>query len=76
MGKSTTQNRFFLQNRKETEPELFEFCVITFEPSKILTHSTPQNGRLNLSFVKDIYEVGKNWLEMVVTHPFDSRKFW
>ena len=35
------------------------FCVITFEPIKIQTCSTPQNDRLNLSFMKDIHVVGK-----------------
>ena len=35
------------------------FCVITFEPIKILTHYAHQNDCLNLSFVKDINTVGK-----------------
>ena len=33
----------------------FSFWVISFEPIKIQTHSLPQNGRLNFSFVKDIH---------------------
>ena len=36
------------------------FCVITFEPIKIQTHSAPQNDRLNFSFVKDIHVDGGN----------------
>ena len=34
------------------------FCVITFKPIKIQTCLAPQNDRLNLSFVKDIYVDG------------------
>ena len=30
----------------------FAFCVITFKPIKIKTHSAPQKDRLNFSFVK------------------------
>ena len=37
----------------------FVFCVITVVPIMIQTCSVPQNDRLNLSFVKDIYEVAK-----------------
>ena len=50
---------FFLQNRTKTKMEKIAFCVITFEQIKIQTHLAPQNDRLNLSFVKDINEVGK-----------------
>ena len=32
----------------------FAFCVITFEPIEVQTHSAPQKDRVNLSFVKDI----------------------
>ena len=39
--------------------EIFAVCVITFEPIKIQTCSSPQNDRLNLSFVKDIKVIGK-----------------
>ena len=39
--------------------EKIAFCVITFEPIKIQTHSAPQNDRLNFSFVKDITVVVK-----------------
>ena len=39
------------------EMEIFVVCVITFEP--IQTCSSPQNDRLNLSFVKDIKVIGK-----------------
>ena len=47
----------FLQNRTKTKMEKIAFCVITFEPIKIQTHSVPQNDRLNFSFVKDIHVV-------------------
>ena len=49
----------FLQNQKNPETETFLFCIITFEPIKIQTHSAPQNDHLNISFVKDVYVVGK-----------------
>ena len=51
---------FFLQNRTKTKMEKIAFCVITFDPIKIQTHSAPQNDRLNFSFVKDIYVDGGN----------------
>ena len=58
--KKIAQNIFtiFLQNRKKTETEKDAFCVIIFEPIEVQTHSTSQNDRLNLSFVKDIYVDG------------------
>ena len=37
----------------------FTFCVINFEPIKILTCLAPQNYRLNLSFLKDVHIVGQ-----------------
>ena len=40
------------------EKQPFAFCVITFEPIEVQTHSAPQNDRLNLSFVKGIYVDG------------------
>ena len=40
--------------------EKIAFCVITFEPIKIQTHSAPQNDRMNFSFVKDINVDGGN----------------
>ena len=40
--------------------EKIAFCVITFEPIKIQTHSAPQNDRLNFSFVKDTHVNGGN----------------
>ena len=51
---------FFLQNRTKMKMEKIAFCVITFEPIKIQTHSAPQNDRLNFSFVKDIHVDGGN----------------
>ena len=45
---------FFLQNRTKTKMEKIAFCVITFHPIKIKTHSAPQNDCLNFSFVKDV----------------------
>ena len=50
--------------------EKIAFCVITFHPIKIKTHSVPQNDRLNFSFVKDIHVVGKKRQETVVKHTF------
>jgi hypothetical protein len=38
---------------------MFFIFVITFEPKKIQIRLAPQNDRLSLSFVKDIYVVGE-----------------
>ena len=51
---------FFLQNRTKTKIEKIAFCVITFDPIKIQTHSAPQHDRLNFSFVKDTHVDGGN----------------
>jgi hypothetical protein len=51
---------FFLQNRTKTKMEKIAFCVITFEPIKIQTHSAPQNDCLNFSFVKNSHVDGGN----------------
>ena len=40
------------------ETEKNASCVITLEPIEVQTHSAPQNGCLNLSFVKDNYVGG------------------
>ena len=40
--------------------EKIAFCVITFDPIKIQTHSAPQHDRLNFSFVKDTHVDGGN----------------
>ena len=45
--------------------EIFAVCVITFEPTKIQTCSSPQNDRQNLSFVQDIKVIGKKRLDMI-----------
>ena len=58
--KNSTYEIFFLQNRTKTKMEKIAFCVITFDPIKIQTHSAPQNDRLNFSFVKDIHVDGGN----------------
>jgi hypothetical protein len=45
----------------------FKFCVLTFEPIEIQTHSATQNDLLNLSILKDIYVTpGPSNLEKVV----------
>jgi hypothetical protein len=46
--------------RHVTSKIRLSFCVITFEPIKIQTHSAPQNDRPNLSFVKDAHVEGGN----------------
>ena len=58
--KNSTYEIFLLQNRTRTKMEKNAFCVITFEPVKIQTHSAPQSDRLNFSFVKDIHVDGGN----------------
>ena len=50
------QIRFYYKNTKKMQMEIFSFCVIAFEPIKILTCSAPQNDCLNFSFVKN-----KSW---------------
>ena len=50
----------FLQNSTKTKMEIIAFCIITLEPIKVQTCLAPQNDRLNLSFVKDIYVDGGN----------------
>ena len=47
---------FFLQNWWNPETEILAFYAIAIEPIKLQTHSASQNDRLNLSFVKDIYD--------------------
>ena len=36
-----------------------QYYVVAFDPNKIYTHWAPQNDRMNLSIVKDIYVVAK-----------------
>ena len=55
------EKKFFTKLKKM---EIFAFCVITFEPIKLQTHSAPQNGRLNFSFVKDVHVVGEKVARM------------
>ena len=69
--------RSFLQNHNNTETEIFAFCVITFEPIEVQTRSAPQNDRLNLSFVKDIYVDGRKLARNGrKTAILVCRKFW
>ena len=67
---------FFLQNQYKPETEIFAFWAITREPIKIQTHSASQNDRQNLGFMKDIMNMAKKWLEIVVKLQFSCRKFW
>ena len=41
------------------ETEKFVFFAVAFDPIKIQTCSAPQNDRPQLSFLKDMYVVGK-----------------
>ena len=36
-----------------------QYYVVAFDPIKIFTYLAPQNDRLNLNFVKDIYVIAK-----------------
>ena len=54
-----TKTSIFVQNGKQKEMEIFEFCVITFEPIFSKTCYAPQNDRQGLSFVKDEHTYGK-----------------
>ena len=60
IAKHSTWILYFLQNCRKPKIEIIAFCVITFQPIKVQTCSAPQNDRLNLSFVKDIYVDGGN----------------
>ena len=57
---------FFLPKLKKKKKSKIVFYIIAFDPIEIQTCLVPQNDRQHLSFVKDIYEVGKkndqNWL--------------
>ena len=52
-----------------------QYYVVAFDPIKIYTHLAPQNDRLNLSFMKDIYGVAKKWPEMFKKWPFLKLEF-
>ena len=58
--KCKNHQKQYIQNRTKTKMEKIVFCVITFDPIQIQTHSAPQNDRLNFSFVKDIHVDGEN----------------
>ena len=45
--------------------EILTFYAITYKPIKIQKRSAPQNDRLNLSFVKDIYVNAKKMARKV-----------
>ena len=57
---------FFLPKLKNT---VFVIHVVAFDPIKIQTSLAPQNDRLNLSFVKDIYVTCEKMTGMVVKLP-------
>ena len=69
-----TQMRFFTKSEKK-ETKIFAFCNITFELIKIYTWLAHKNNHLNLSFVKDVYVVGKEKLGMVIKRPFVLSQF-
>ena len=48
----------FVQNYKNSEIKIFDFCVISFELNRIQIRYSPQNDGLNLSFVKDAHTNG------------------
>jgi hypothetical protein len=43
----------------QVQKKIFAFCVIAFEQIEVQTRSAPQNGRVNLVFVKGIYVDGR-----------------
>ena len=55
---------------KTTSGNVFGNYMNIFHKTKVQTCSVPQNDRLNLSFVKDIYVVANK------KRPFIVRKFW
>ena len=50
---------FFFQNWKTQLSKAFVIYVVVFDPIEIYTHLAPKNDHQHLSFVKDIYVVGK-----------------
>ena len=44
---------------QNSKMKIFLFCVITFEPIITKAYQAPQNGRYNLSFVKDKHTYGE-----------------
>ena len=47
--------------------EILAFYAIDIEPMEIYKRSTPQNDRLDLSFLVDMYVYAKKkWLERIV----------
>ena len=54
---------------------VFVFYAVAFDPIEIQTYYAPQNGRLNLRFLKDFGVVGKKWPGRVIKWPFLSCKF-
>ena len=63
-----TQIRYFLQNCKKLESEIFVFSFITFEPIKIKIYQAPKKDCQNL-ILKDIQTICKKWLKMTVKRP-------
>ena len=55
--------------------EFWAFFDISDKPIKIQTLSTPQNDRLDLLFMKDVYVGAKKWPEMVLKKSFMSSEF-
>ena len=53
------EKRPFIIVISQDQKNIFAFCVIFFETIEVQTRSAPQNDRLNLSFVKDIYVNGR-----------------
>ena len=51
--------------KKYRNTEILAFYAIAIEPIKVQTHSAPQNDRLNLSYVKDIYVNAKKMARKV-----------
>jgi hypothetical protein len=56
IGRKTT---IYILRIRQVRKNIFAFCVITSEPIEVQTRSAPQNDRLNISFVKDIYVDGR-----------------
>ena len=46
-------NEFFLQNCEKPEMQIFEFCVITFEPIKIFTRNVSKTVTCHLQILRN-----------------------
>ena len=69
------QMSVFVQNDKKEKMEIFAFCVIFLTQSRFRPIKAPQNGRQNLSFVKDTHTYGEKMARNVRTKVIYKGRF-